>query len=105
MEAIKKAEKALQAAARVDNIEEVTAEEKAERQAQKKKEGAGKRTTKNVPAEKKTSTQPTKASKSKQKVVRVNNSSASEGGVLQAVKQTTRGRTIKPPVVCEQGTN
>ena len=73
-----KAEKALQAATRSANKEEVIAKEKAEQQAQKKKETTQKKAEKDLLARPKTPTKARKASVSQKKVVWFDDSSAKE---------------------------
>jgi hypothetical protein len=100
-----KAEKALQVAVRGENIDEVRIEEKAELQAQKEKEAKQKKVPKALPVRIKTPAKPRKVPVLKKKVVSFINGNIN-GGVLETpVKQSSRGRAIKPRVIFEKGSN
>ena len=101
----KKAEKALQRVVREENIDEGRIEEKAELQAQKKKETTQKEVLKALPVRIKTPAKARKVSVLKKKVVSFVDSNIN-GGVLETpVKQSSRGRAIKPRVIFEKGSN
>jgi len=101
----KKAEKALQRVVREENIDEVRIEEKAELQAQKKKETTQKEVLKALLVRIKTPAKARKVSVLKKKVVSFVDSNIN-GGVLETpVKQSSRGRAIKPRVIFKKGSN
>ncbi|PMD61248.1 uncharacterized protein K444DRAFT_525886 [Hyaloscypha bicolor E] len=100
-----KAEKALQVAVRGENINKVRIKEKAELQAQKEKEAKQKKVPKALPVRIKTPAKPRKVPVLKKKVVSFINGNIN-GGVLETpVKQSSRGRAIKPRVIFEKGSN
>ena len=79
--------------------------EKAELQAQKKKETTQKEVLRALLVRIKTPTKARKVSVLKKKVISFINSNIN-GGVLETpVKQSSRGRTIKPRVIFEKGSN
>jgi hypothetical protein len=100
-----KAANTLQAVARAGNIDEVRIEEKAQLQAQKKNEARQKKVLKALPVRIKTPAKPRKALVKKKKVVRFIGSNITEGVPETPVKQSSRGRTIKPQVIFEKGSN
>ena len=102
---IEKAAKALQAAVRKENIEEVRAEEKAKKEAQKKKETTQTQALKGLPVRIKTPTKPRKALVQRKKVVRFVGGDIKGGVPETPVKQSSRGRAIKPRVIFEKGSN
>jgi hypothetical protein len=102
---IEKAAKALQAAVRKENIEEVRAEEKAEKEAQKEKETTQTQALKCLPMRVKTPTKPRKALVQRKKVIRFVGSDIKGGVPETPVKQSSRGRAIKPRVIFEKGSN
>ena len=95
----------MQAATRSANKDEVIAEERAERKAQKKKETAQTIALKDLLARPKTPTKAVKALVSQKKVVRFDGSDIKEVVAPEPAKRTNRGRAIKTPVIFEQGTN
>jgi len=97
------AEKGLQAATRKDNLEEVRAEEKAEKQAQKRKETLAKKASKAVPAVYKSPAKPRKAPIRKKKAVQFINVDAMGVVASATQKRTTSGRVVKQPRTFEQG--
>jgi hypothetical protein len=97
------AEKGLQAATRKDNLEEVRAEEKAEKQAQKRKETLTKKASKAIPAVHKSPAKPRKAPIRKKKAVQFINVDAMGVVVSATQKRTTSGRVVKQPRIFEQG--
>lgn len=104
-EEAEKAAKALQAAVREENIDEVRIEEKAQLQAQKKKEAGQKKVAKALPVRIKTPAKPKKALVIKKKVVRFISGDIDKGALETPVKQSSRGRAIKPRVIFEKGSN
>ena len=100
-----KAANALQAATRAGNIDEVRIEEKAQLQAQKKKKAGEKKVSKALPVRTKTPAKPRKALVIKKKVISFISSNINEGGPETPVKQSSRGRAIKPRVIFEKGSN
>jgi len=100
-----KADKALQAAVRGDNIEEVRIEEKSQKQAQKKKEAPKSEALKSLPVRNKNLAKPKIALNKHRKQVRFVGIEKTEGVVATPVKSTSRGRIVKPRVIFEQGIN
>ena len=90
---------------RGENINEVRIEEKAELQAQKEKEAKQKKVPKALPVRIKTPAKPRKVPVLKKKVVSFINSNINRGVLETPVKQSSRGRTIKPRVIFEKGSN
>jgi hypothetical protein len=83
----------------------VRIEEKAELQAQKEKEARQKKVPKALPVRITTPAKPRKAPFIKKKVVSFIDGNIN-GGVLETpVKQSSRGRAIKPQVIFEKGSN
>ena len=99
------AEKALQVAVRKENIVEVRIEEKAESQAQKRKEALNSEAQKSLPVRTKTPAKPKRALVKSKKQVRFMGGAQEEGVVASPVKSTSRGRAIKPRKIFEQGEN
>ena len=100
-----KADKALQAAVRGDNIEKVRIEEKSQKQAQKKKEVPKSEALKSLPVRNKNLAKPKIALNKYRKQVRFMGIEKTEGVVAIPVKSTSRGRIVKPRVIFEQGIN
>ena len=100
-----KAEKALQAAVRKGNIDEVRVEEAAQNKAQKEKEAPKSKALKAVSVQTKTPTKPKRAPVKPKKQVRFVGSTQEGGVVSSSVKSTSRGRAIKPRKIFEQGSN
>jgi hypothetical protein len=99
-----RAEKALQAAARAANKDEVEAEEKAEKQAQKQKEAQAKKALKDPLAKAKTPAKPKKAPVRENKVVRFVGVDPNEVVLAEPPKRTSSGRAVKAPKIFEKGT-
>jgi hypothetical protein len=100
-----KADKALQAVVRGDNIEEVRIEEKSQKQAQKKKEVPKSEALKSLPVRNKNLAKPKIVLNKYRKQVRFVGVKKTEGVVVIPVKSTSRGRIVKPRVIFEQGIN
>jgi len=86
---------------REENINEVRAEEKAQMQAQKKKDTTKSKASKALLVRNKTPAKPMKALIKQKKQVRFISSNDKEGVVATPVKSTSRGRAIKPRVMFE----
>ena len=99
----KRAEKALQAVMRRDNRGEIEAEERAVKQAQKKKETVQKKVPKGPVNKEKTRTEVSKAQVPKKKVISSNNVRGQGVVDSQPQKHSSSGRVIKQPVVFEKG--
>jgi hypothetical protein len=92
-------------AVRADNIDEVRIEEKAQKQAPKKKKVPKSEALKSLPVRNKTLAKPKTALNKNRKQVRFVGVEKTEGVVAIPVKSTSRGRIVKPRVIFEQGTN
>ena len=95
----------MQAAIRAGNIDEVRIEEKAQLQAQKKKKVGEKKVSKALLVRTKTPAKPRKVLVIKKKVISFVSSNINEGGPEIPVKQSSRGRAIKPHIIFEKGSN
>jgi hypothetical protein len=100
-----KVAKALQAAVREDNIDEVRVEENAQKEAQKQKEAPKSKALKSLPVRTKTPAKPRRALVKSKKQVRFVGGAQEEGVVSTPVKSTSRGRAVKPRKIFEQGKN
>ena len=80
-------------------------EEKAQLQAQKKKEAGQKKVAKALPMRIKTLTKPRKALVIKKKVVRFVGGDINKGVLKSPAKQSSRGRAIKLRVIFKKGSN
>lgn len=99
-----KAEKALQAAARAANKDEVEAQEKAEKQAQKQKEAQAKKALKDPPAKAKAPAKPKKTLACKKKVVRFDGVDLNKVVSAKPPERTSSDRAVKVLKIFEKGT-